>query len=98
MKIFFFLLKKYNLKFKHKNKIINNSIFYINFIFNNSKNTFQDKKYVLQIFINNLSIIYNKFIKITNNSIKLLEKFNNCNFINKEDKIELAFFYNSLIN
>ena len=96
---------KNNIKFlkltnisNNKNQIINDSIFYINFIFDNSKNTFLDKKYALQEFINLLSVIYNKFILITNNSIKLLEKFINCNFINKEDKIELIFLYNSLIN
>ena len=91
------LLKLNNIS-NNKNQVINDSIFYINYIFDNSENTFKDKKYVLQEFINNLSIIYNKFIEITNNSIKLLEKFINCNFINKKDKIELLFFYNSLIN
>ena len=120
--ILFFLLNKYNLKFKHinifgiiqnnnnidclkiknisnnKTQLINDSIFYLNFIFDNSKNTYQDKKYVLQEFINILSIIYNKFVEVSNNSIKLLEKFINCKYISKEDKIELKFLYNSLIN
>ena len=99
------ILNKINIEFlkltnvsNNKKQIINDSIFYINFIFDNSKNTFLDKKYVLQEFINLLSVIYNKFILMANNSIKLLEKFINCNFINKEDKIELIFLYNSLIN
>ena len=81
-----------------KINIINDSIFYINFLFDNSKNTFSDKKIVYQEFINILSIIYNKFTKITNDSIQLIEKFINCKFINKEDKNELQLFYNSLIN
>ena len=86
-----------NIKNNEK-QLINDSIFYINFLYDNSNNSFKDKKYVLQEFINLLSIVYNKFINITNNSIKLLEKFINCKFINKEDKMELQFFYNSLIN
>ena len=81
-----------------KNQLINDSIFYINFIFDHSNNTYLDKKFVFFEFINILSIIYNKFNKITNNSIKLIEKFINCKYINIEDKKELIFFYNSLIN
>ena len=121
-KIFFFLIDKYKLKFKHidifgviqnninikllnitnyatnKNQIINDSIFYINFIFDNSENTFLHKKYVFNEFINILSIIFNKFQIVSKNSLKLLEKFIKCKYINKEDKEELRFFYNSLIN
>jgi hypothetical protein len=85
--------------FKNNQKqLINDSIFYINFLFDNSNNSVLDKKYVLQEFINLLSIIYNKFIIITNSSIQLLEKFINCKFIEEEDKRELKFYYNSLIN
>ena len=80
------------------NDIINESIFYINFIFDNSKNTFLDKKKVYLEFVNILNVIYNKFTNITNNSNKLIEKFINCIFINKEEKDKLQFFYNSLIN
>lgn len=75
---------------------INDSIFYINFIFDNTNN--EDKKYVFEEFINNLSIIYNRHLKIKNNSIQLIEKFINCPFINNVDKDELLFLYNSLIN
>lgn len=82
----------------NQRQLINDSLFYINFLFDNSNNSILDKKYVVQEFINLLSIIYNKFIKITNNSIKLLEKFIDCEFIDKGDKMELQFFYNSLIN
>ena len=81
----------------NNNQLINDSIFYINYLFDNSNNTFLDKKFVFQEFINILSLIYNKYRKITNNS-KLIEKFINCKFINNEDKIELNVSYNSLIN
>ena len=82
----------------NKNQLINDSIFYINFIFDNSKNTIFDKKYVFQEFINILSIIYNKFVIITNNSNQLIEKFIDCKYINIIDKIELKFLIKSLIN
>ena len=84
-------------KMINKNQLINDSIFYINFLFDHSKNTYLDKKFVLLEFINILSIIYNKFNKITNNSSKLIEKFIDCKYINIDDKKELIFFYNSLI-
>ncbi len=82
----------------NKNQIINDTIFYINFLFDNSENTFLNKKYVFNEFINKLSIIFNKFEIVTQNSLKLLDKFINCKYINKEDKEELKFFYYSLIN
>ena len=78
--------------------LINDSISYINFLYDNSKNTFFDKTSVLKEFINILNVIYNKFTKITDNSIKLIEKFINCKYINKEAKNELQFYYKSLIN
>ena len=67
-------------------------------MYDNSNNSIIDKKYVVQEFINLLSIIYNNCIRITDNSIKLLEKFIDCKFIDKEYKKELQFLYNSLIN
>ena len=80
------------------NKILyNDSISYINFLYDNSNNTFLDKTNVLKEFISILNIIYNKFT-LTDISIKLIEKFINCKFINEQDKNELQFFYNSLIN
>ena len=93
--ILFLEKKKIN---NNKYQLINDSIFYINFLFDNSENTFFDKKYVYQEFINILSIIFNKFVKIRRSAIKLLEKFNKSKFVNIEDKNELNFFYNSLIN
>ena len=68
----------YNVDINDYNNIINESIFYINFIFDNSKNTFLDKKKVYLEFVNILNVIYNKFTNITNNSNKLIEKFNDC--------------------
>ena len=81
-----------------KEVLINDSISYINFLYDNSKNTFFDKTNVLKEFINILNVIYNKFTKITDKSIKLLEKFINCKYINEDAKNELQFYYKSLIN
>ena len=82
----------------NKNQLFNDSIFYINFLFDNSKNTIFDKKYVFQELVNILSIIYNKFVITNSNSLQLIEKFINCKYINIEDKIELKFLIKSLLN
>ena len=90
-------LKILKLKNDEQQKI-NDSIFYINFLFEKTNNTFEGKKYALNEFYNVLSIIYNRFNKISNDSIQLLEKFNNSEFINISDKIDLNVYYKSLIN
>ena len=77
---------------------INESKFYINFLFENTNNTHKEKNYVLNEFINILSIIYNKFNIIDYNSDKLLKKFLNCQYISKYEKKNLKFYYNSLNN
>ena len=89
---------KINQIMKNKNQKINDTIFYINFLFEKTDNTFEGKKYALNELFNILSIICNKFNRISKDSIKLIEKFNNSKFINISDKIELNFYYNSLIN
>ena len=77
-------------------KLINETIFYINFLYDNSKDTYEDKKKVLNEFFNVLSIIFNKFTKIEKPSIKLINKFFNCKYISKQKKILLEFYLNSL--
>ena len=77
---------------------INDSIFYINFLFEQTNDTFESKKYALNEFYNILSTIYNKFNKLTNDSMKLMEKFQKSKYINISDKIDLNFYYKSLIN
>jgi len=81
-----------------ENKRINELIFYINFIYDNSKNNFENKQIVLKEFFNVLSIIFNKFTKISKYSIKLIKKFIKSEYISKPNKILLKFYYNSLIN
>ena len=78
--------------------IINEIIFYINFIFDNSKNTFEAKEIILQELFKELSSIFNKFSNISDSSIKLFNKFMNCNYISETNKNLLKFYYLSLIN
>ena len=78
--------------------IINEIIFYINFIFDNSKNTFEAKETILQELFKELSSIFNKFSNISDSSIELFNKFMNCNYISETNKNLLKFYYLSLIN
>ena len=77
---------------------MNDVVYYINFLFENTPNTFEDKKIALNEFLYLLSIIYNKFNKQNAKSIQLIEKFKQSEFISIEDKISLEFYHNSLIN
>ena len=81
-----------------ENNLINQTINYIDFIFDNSKNSQREKNKILQIFFNLLSIIFNKFTNISNFSLNLLNKFLNCKYISKQNKTMINFYYNLLIN
>ena len=91
------LLYKNN-KIKNKNQKIKESIFYINFLFENTDNSFKEKEYVLNEFFNELSIIFNKFNKINLESNILYNKFLNCEYISEFNKNKLKFYYKSLLN
>ena len=54
---------------------MNDVIYYINFLFENTPNTFEDKKIALNEFLYLLSIIYNKYNNQNDKSIQLIEKF-----------------------
>ena len=77
---------------------INDAIFYINFLFEYTSNSFDDKKTAINELFYLLALISNKFIKQNNKSIRLIDKFIKCNYIRREDKNYLQFYYNSLIN
>jgi hypothetical protein len=84
--------------FSMKNiRLLNESIFYINFIFDFSKNTVEAKEIVLQEFFKFLSLIFNKFTDISTDSLKLIQKFLDCEYISQKDKNMLKFYYYSLI-
>ena len=81
-----------------ENNLINQSNNYIDFIFTISNDSHESKDKVLQIYFNILSIIFNRFITITNQSLILLHKFFSCKYISKRNKTLLNFYYNLLIN
>ena len=81
-----------------KSQIIHDSLFYINFLFDNSDNTFEKKKLVLNQYFTIFSVIYNKFNVISDEAKKLYNKFLNCDFISQYDKNNLKIYYKSLIN
>ena len=94
----YFEKKKFNDFTTENTKLVNESIFYINFIFDNSKNTNEDKKIIIHDFFNVLNIIYNKFTDISKSSLELLQKFIDCKYISEQNKNLLKFYYYSLIN
>ena len=81
-----------------EDKRINEVNFFINFIYDNSKENFENKQKILKEFFNVLSIIYNKFTITSNTSLELMNKFIGSEYISKENKTLLQFYYNSLIN
>ena len=78
--------------------MIREAIYYINFIFDNSKNTYESKEKVVQEFFSVLSLIFNKFTKVSESSFRLLNKFLNCKYISQSNKDLLKFYVNSLLN
>ena len=83
---------------KEKNQKIKDTIFYINFLYENTLDTFEEKEIVIKEFYNVMNIIYNKFNRITQESYNLYEKFINCKNIDQLNKDFLKFYYLSLIN
>ena len=79
-----------------ESQLYEDSIFYINFIFDNSNNIYKDKKLVLYEFYNIMGFIYNKFVKRKQETILLYQKFKDSKYISNEDKEELEFYYKSL--
>ena len=88
---------KFNDFIPEEKKRVNETIFYFNFIYDNSNNTYESKEKVLKEFFNYMSIIYNKFTKISKESVKLINKFIYSEYISKENKNLLKFYYDSLI-
>ena len=81
-----------------KQQIINDSLFYINFLFNHTQNNENDKLFALDEFYNILNIIYNKFNNITEEGKQLIYKFLNCKYIPQYNKNLLKIYYNALID
>ena len=77
---------------------INDSIYYINFLYNNSEDLVQNKKFPLYEFYNVMNIIYNKFNDIYKEGIDLVYKILNCEYISKYEKYNIITYFNGLID
>ena len=91
------IFDKFN-NINNKSTIINDSIFYIDFLFKHTKNNEKDKIYVLNEFYNIMNIIFNKNNIVTEEGKKLIYKFLNCDCIPQYNKNLLKTYYNALID
>ena len=82
----------------NKENIIDESIFYINFLYANTNNTFIEKEFVLNEFFNLLALIYNKNNNVKNDAFNLYKKFYNSNCISSYNKRLLRLYFHSLRN
>ena len=83
---------------KDNNQLIQDTIYYINFLFDFSKNIVEEKEFVINEFFNYLNIIYNKFNILSLEAKLLIDKFLNCKYISQFSKNSLRIYYESLIN
>ena len=89
------IYKYYETNINNNKQKINDSIFYINFLFDNTE--YKRKELVLYEFYDILSIIYNRYNRITKQSTKLYKKFLNCKYITELEKKKIIFLINSLL-
>ena len=80
-----------------KHQMVKETIFYIGYIFDNSKDTYENKEKVVKKLFNILSVIFNKFTRVSKASLKLLNKFFACEYISQSYKDLLQLYYVSLI-
>ena len=78
--------------------ISQDSVSYIEFLYNNSNNTVEGKKFVLNEFYNNMNVIYNKYNEITNKGMDLMNKFLKCEYLTEYEKNNIITYYNGLID
>ena len=74
------------------------SIFYIDYLFKNTKNKEAEKMRVLHEFYNILADIFNRFNDVPSTAFNLQRKFLDCDEIPQEEKDNLEFYINSLLN
>ena len=77
---------------------IEDSLFYISYMFSHSENNEEEKLYVLHEYYNILSNIFNKFNDVPMKAFTLHRKFIKCKEISKVEKNNLEFYVNSLLN
>ena len=81
---------------KDNPNIIDDSIFYIDYLYENTNNSFNDKEIALNEFFEIFGLIYNKFNKISKPAYNLYKKFYESNFISSSNKRLLRFYFLSL--
>ena len=89
---------EHNNDINNKVQLIKDSIFYINFLFDNSPNKEKDKLLALNEFYNLMPTIFGNNNLCNENGKKLIYKFLNSEFIPQYNKNILKFYYNALIN
>jgi glycosyltransferase involved in cell wall biosynthesis len=77
---------------------MDDAIFYINYLFENTKNVKYEKIYVLYEFYKALSLIFNRFNSVPDKAFELYKKFINCRVIPQPEKANLDLYINSLLN
>ena len=81
------------------NKIlIEDSISFINFLYKNTEDSVEGKKYALNEFYNIMNIIYNKFNEVSKEAMDLIYKFLESEYISKYEKKNLITYFNVLID
>ena len=74
------------------------SIFYINYLFTHTKDEEKEKMKVLREFYNVLSDIFNRFNAVPIRAFDLKKKFLDCGSIPQDEKNNLEFYVSSLLN
>ena len=94
------IIKSFDLYSENNNEkqLIDDSINYINFLFNNTDNEENTKGFVVNEFYNIINIIYNNSNEISEKEKQLIFKFLNCKYISNFEKNILKTYYNALIN
>ena len=81
-----------------ENQKIEDSLNYINYLFENTDNSKEEKMFVLKKFFNILSDIFNRFNDVPMKAFKLHRKFMQCKSIPQVEKNNLDLYINSLLN
>ena len=86
-----------DISIKHNDQLIQDIIFYFNFIFDYSNNTIEDIKPIIYELYNHLNIICYKNSNYFEEVKQLINKFLNSKKISENKKDNLLFYYNSLM-
>ena len=85
-------------KMNDEKQKIEDSLNYINYLFENTDNSKEEKMFVLKNFFNILSDIFNRFNDVPMKAFKLHRKFMQCKSIPQVEKNNLDLYINSLLN